>query len=93
MEAKAKRRWQPLVRKRARDRVAQLTGLTIETRARFGFTAAPGTTDDGRMRRLTQHPARVRGRALPGPRRRALEAELQALAAEGLQQLCFKMSF
>ncbi|MEU9109301.1 hypothetical protein AB0D54_34265 [Streptomyces xanthophaeus] len=27
----------------------------IETRARFGFTAAPATTDDGRMRRITQH--------------------------------------
>jgi hypothetical protein len=25
----------------------------IDTRARFGFTAAPGTTDDARLRHLT----------------------------------------
>ncbi|MEW1865675.1 hypothetical protein AB0399_35775 [Streptomyces sp. NPDC088194] len=27
----------------------------IETWAQFGFTAAPGSTDDGRVRRITQH--------------------------------------
>ncbi|MEU6895883.1 XRE family transcriptional regulator [Streptomyces sp. NPDC046557] len=84
-----RRRWQPLVRKRARDQAARQTGLVIETRARFGFTAAPGTTDDGRMRRITQHlPPEFAGVAAQDAG--AAEAELQALAAEGLQEVYFK---
>ncbi|MBT2469916.1 hypothetical protein J7E97_19040 [Streptomyces sp. ISL-66] len=54
MAAEVTRRWQPLVKKRAHQQAAKRTGLVIETRARFGFTAAPGTTDDGRMRRITR---------------------------------------
>ncbi|MFJ2477740.1 telomere-protecting terminal protein Tpg [Streptomyces sp. NPDC087659] len=46
-------RWQPRVRKRARQRAAE-QGVVVELRARFGFTAAPGSTDDARMRRITQ---------------------------------------
>ncbi|MDO0939285.1 helix-turn-helix transcriptional regulator [Streptomyces sp. DG2A-72] len=33
---------------------AKSRGLTIETRASFGFHAAAGSTDDARMRRLTE---------------------------------------
>lgn len=47
--------WQPRVGDRAKKRAASTDGITIETRARFGFTAAPGTTDDGRIRLITQH--------------------------------------
>jgi hypothetical protein len=35
--------------------VAAELGITVETSARFGYTAPIGTTDDGRMRRLTVH--------------------------------------
>ncbi|MFB7983801.1 telomere-protecting terminal protein Tpg [Streptomyces vinaceus] len=91
MAGEVRRRWQPLVRKRARARAAQQTGMVIETRARFGFTAAPGTTDDGRMRRLTQHlPPEYAGRILAAQDAGATEAELQALAAEGLQDVYFR---
>ncbi|KPI20842.1 hypothetical protein OV450_7748 [Actinobacteria bacterium OV450] len=91
MEAEVKRRWQPLVRKRARDKAATQTGLVIETRARFGFTAAPGTTDDGRMRRITQHlPPEYAGRLLAAQDAGAPEADLQRIAAEGLQDVCFR---
>ncbi|PWJ02071.1 hypothetical protein DKG34_40690 [Streptomyces sp. NWU49] len=45
-------RWQPRIRERARCQAATSTGLVIDTRARFGFTAAPGTTDDARVRHL-----------------------------------------
>ncbi|MEU0375548.1 helix-turn-helix transcriptional regulator, partial [Streptomyces sp. NPDC006283] len=38
--------WQPRVRERAKKQAATSTGIVIETRARFGFIAAPGTTDD-----------------------------------------------
>ncbi|MFK0296895.1 telomere-protecting terminal protein Tpg [Streptomyces sp. NPDC090442] len=33
---------------------AERRGMTIETRAQFGFTSAEGSTDDPRMRRLTE---------------------------------------
>ncbi|MFJ6940925.1 telomere-protecting terminal protein Tpg [Streptomyces sp. NPDC101132] len=91
METEVKRRWQPLVRKRARERAATQTGLVIETRARFGFTAAPGTTDDGRMRRITQHlPPEYAGRLLAAQDAGASEADLQRIAAEGLQDVYFR---
>lgn len=35
--------------------VAQEIGVTVETHARFGYTAPVGITDDGRVRRLTVH--------------------------------------
>lgn len=50
-----RRRWQPRVRARAMKQAATATGITVETRARFGYTAPIGTTDDGRFRRLTVH--------------------------------------
>ncbi|WP_010069764.1 telomere-protecting terminal protein Tpg, partial [Streptomyces filamentosus] len=48
-----RQRWQPMVRKRRQKQAAATTGITVETRARFGYTAPVGTTDDGRFRRLT----------------------------------------
>ncbi|MFE9636985.1 telomere-protecting terminal protein Tpg [Streptomyces sp. NPDC006463] len=90
-ETEVRSRWQPLVRKRVAQAAAKRTGLVIETRARFGFTAAPGSTDDGRMRRITQHLApELAGRLLGAQQAGATEAELQALAAEGLQEAYFK---
>lgn len=49
------RRWQPRVRDKAKKQAATSGGIVIETRARFGYTAAPGTTDDARIRLITQH--------------------------------------
>ncbi|MFJ9343406.1 telomere-protecting terminal protein Tpg [Streptomyces sp. NPDC101733] len=91
LAAEVRRRWQPLVRKRARDRAARTTGLVIETRARFGFTAAPGTTDDGRMRRITQHlPPEYAQRLFAAQQAGATEAQLRHLTAEALQEIYFK---
>ncbi|MFD9377636.1 telomere-protecting terminal protein Tpg [Streptomyces sp. NPDC059999] len=91
LEAEVRRRWQPLVRKRARNKAARTTGLVIETRARFGFTAAPGTTDDGRMRRITQHlPPEYASRLFAAQDSGASEAQLRSIAAEGLQEVYFK---
>ncbi|WP_411108648.1 hypothetical protein [Streptomyces sp. c-19] len=44
----------------------------VDVRARFGFTAAPGTTDDARLRHLTlavppEHAARLLDAQEPGP--------------------------
>jgi transcriptional regulator with XRE-family HTH domain len=83
--------WQPRVQDRAKKTAAQSTGIVIETRARFGFTAAPGSTDDGRMRRITQHlPPTYAGRLFDAQAAGASEQQLQAIAAEGLQEVYFK---
>ncbi|MER5809301.1 XRE family transcriptional regulator [Streptomyces sp. NPDC002033] len=91
LETQVRRRWQPLVRKRAREQAARTTGLVIETRARFGFTAAPGTTDDGRMRRITQHlPPEYAQRLFAAQESGATEAQLRHITAEALQEMYFK---
>ncbi|MET9887067.1 XRE family transcriptional regulator [Streptomyces sp. NPDC006430] len=91
LASEVRRRWQPLVRKRARAKAARTTGLVIETRARFGFTAAPGSTDDGRMRRITQHlPPEYASRLFAAQEAGAGESQLRAIAAEGLQEIYFK---
>ncbi len=50
-----RQQWQPQVRKRRQQHATTGGGITVETRARFGYTAPIGTTDDGRFRRLTVH--------------------------------------
>lgn len=59
--------------------------------ARFGFTAAPGTSDDGRIRRITQHlPPQYAARLFDAQTAGASEQQLQNIAAEGLQEQYFK---
>ncbi|WP_420707528.1 telomere-protecting terminal protein Tpg [Streptomyces sp. NRRL S-241] len=63
----------------------------METRARFGYTAPVGTTDDGRVRRLTVHlPAAYAQRLFDSRARGADDRELRAIVAEGLQEIYFK---
>ncbi|WP_411137977.1 telomere-protecting terminal protein Tpg [Streptomyces sp. C10] len=91
MQREVRQRWQPKVRQEARRRAAQTTGITIETRARFGFTAAPGTTDDGRIRLITQHlPPTYAARLFDAQATEATEQQLRNIAAEGLQEVYFK---
>lgn len=91
IDAAVRARWQPEVRRRHRKQAATATGITIETRARFGYTAPIGTTDDGRMRKLTVH--------LPRPTPTACSthnstvpptSSLRNIIAEGLQEVYFK---
>ncbi|MFP8907396.1 telomere-protecting terminal protein Tpg [Streptomyces atacamensis] len=84
-------RWQPRVRERARRRAATTGGIVVESRARFGFTAAPGTSDDGRMRRITQHlPPVYAARLFDAQAAGATDIQLQAVVAEGLREVYFK---
>ncbi|MCX4808891.1 MULTISPECIES: telomere-protecting terminal protein Tpg [Streptomyces] len=84
-------RWQPVVRNRRRKQAAVSTGITVETRARFGYTAPIGTTDDGRMRRLTVHlPPAYAQRLFDAQQHGAADPELRAIVAEGLQDVYFK---
>lgn len=79
------------MRERAKKQAATSTGIIIETRARFGFTAAPGTSDDGRIRRITQHlPPQYAARLFDAQTAGASEQQLQNIAAEVLQEQYFK---
>ncbi|MFF8289673.1 telomere-protecting terminal protein Tpg [Streptomyces sp. NPDC016309] len=90
LEREVRRRWQPQVRARAKRRAATTDGIVIDTRARFGYTAAPGSTDDARLRHLTQPlPPRYAARLFEATERGASERELRDIAAEGLQEVYF----
>ncbi|MFD0109331.1 telomere-protecting terminal protein Tpg [Streptomyces sp. NPDC127164] len=71
-------RWQPRVRVRQRAR-AEADGFVIHTRARFGFAAPAGSSDDPRVRWITQY--------LPGEVARELFAALDAGAGERQQMV------
>ncbi|MGW6966389.1 telomere-protecting terminal protein Tpg [Streptomyces zaomyceticus] len=53
IEAAVRERWQPQIRARLRAR-AEAGGFVLHTRARFGFAAGVGASDDPRVRRITQ---------------------------------------
>jgi hypothetical protein len=91
LASEVRNRWQPKVRDRAKKQAATATGIVIETRAQFGYTAAPGTTDDGRERLLTQHlPPTYAARLFDAQAAGATEQQLQDIVAEGLQEVYFK---
>ncbi|MGW2863296.1 telomere-protecting terminal protein Tpg [Streptomyces sp. NPDC001205] len=91
LAGEVRRRWQPRVRAKAQKQAATSGGIVIETRARFGFTAAAGSTDDGRIRRITQHlPPTYAARLLAAQAAGADEPQLQDIAAEGIQETYFK---
>jgi hypothetical protein len=91
IDAAVRARWQPQVRKRRRKEAATSTGITVETRARFGYTAPIGTTDDGRMRRLTVHlPPEYANRLFEAQQQGASDQQMRDIVAEGLQEIYFK---
>jgi hypothetical protein len=84
-------RWQPLVRNRRRRQAATSGGITVETRAQFGYTAPVGTTDDGRFRRLTVHlPPEYAARLFDAQQQGATDQQMRDIVAEGLQEIYFK---
>ncbi|WP_395576893.1 telomere-protecting terminal protein Tpg [Streptomyces sp. BK79] len=91
LEDAVRQRWQPRVRERARRQAATTAGIIIDTRARLGFTAPVGTTDDARVRHLTlalppHHAARLFDAQDAG----ADERQLRDLAAEALGEVYFR---
>jgi hypothetical protein len=84
-------RWQPLVRKRRRKQAATTGGITVETRARFGYTAPVGTTDDGRFRRLTVHlPPECAQRLFDARDAGASDQQMRGIIAEGFKEIYFQ---
>ncbi|MCZ0983735.1 XRE family transcriptional regulator [Streptomyces diastatochromogenes] len=86
-----RQRWQPLVRKRRQKKAATTGGITVETRARFGYTAPVGTTDDGRFRRLTVHlPPQYAQRLFDARDTGASDQQMRGIIAEGLKEVYFQ---
>ncbi|KPC66536.1 telomere-protecting terminal protein Tpg [Streptomyces chattanoogensis] len=90
IEAAVRTRWQPRVRQRARKKAATSTGITVETRARFGYTAPIGTTDDGRTRRITVHLPPEYARRLFDAQQGIGDQPLNEVIAEGLKESYFQ---
>ncbi|KPI22249.1 hypothetical protein OV320_1660 [Actinobacteria bacterium OV320] len=91
IDAAVRQRWQPQVRRRRRKQAATTTGITVETRARFGYTAPIGTTDDGRFRRLTVHlPPAYAQRLFNARDAGASDQQMRAIIAEGFKEIYFQ---
>lgn len=91
LAGEVRKRWQPQIRAKAKKAAATSGGLIIETRVRFGYTAAAGTTDDGRMRHLTQGlPPTYAARLFEAQEQGATEQQLLDIVAEGFQEIYFK---
>ncbi|MFJ9024990.1 telomere-protecting terminal protein Tpg [Streptomyces sp. NPDC102259] len=91
IDAAVRQRWQPQVRKRRQRQAAARGGITVETRARFGYTAPVGTTDDGRFRRLTVHlPPAYAQRLFDARNTDASDQHMRQIIAEGLKDIYFQ---
>ncbi|MFI6039507.1 telomere-protecting terminal protein Tpg [Streptomyces sp. NPDC051315] len=90
IDAAVRARWQPRVRDRRRRQAAATTGIIVEARARFGYTAPVGTTDDGRLRRITVHLPAEYARRLFDAQRGIGDRTPNEVIAEGLQEAYFK---
>ncbi|MFJ3214179.1 telomere-protecting terminal protein Tpg [Streptomyces flaveolus] len=91
LEREVKQRWQPQIRAKARKKAATTDGLVVSTRARFGFTAAAGTTDDARIRDIPQAlPPDFADQLFTAREQGATEQQLQQIAADGLAQMYFR---
>ncbi|MEU7377832.1 XRE family transcriptional regulator [Streptomyces albidoflavus] len=91
LEREVKKRWQPQIRAKARKKAASTGGLVISTRARFGFEAAGGTTDDARIRDITQAlPPQYADQLFSAREQGATEDQLRQIAADGLAQMYFR---
>ncbi|MFI6587430.1 telomere-protecting terminal protein Tpg [Embleya sp. NPDC050493] len=91
IDAEVRRLWQPQVRRRAEQRAAAAGGVIVETRARFGFSSAAGSTDDPRMRRITQPLSPTHAQQLfDAHHAGASERDLEGIVAAGLQMAYFQ---
>ncbi|MFF9378163.1 telomere-protecting terminal protein Tpg [Streptomyces griseoluteus] len=91
LEREVRARWQPQIRAKAKQTAATTGGIMIDVQGRFGYAAAPGSTDDARIRHLTlalppQHAARLFTAQEEG----ASEGQLRQIAAEALGEVYFR---
>jgi hypothetical protein len=88
------RLWQPRIRRQAHQALCQgQHSLYVHFRGWFGFNAAAGSSDDGRVRRLSEnlhhpYPARL----LEARHRNASEQELRNIVGDGVGGSYFRVS-
>ena len=91
LESEVKKRWQPQIRARAKAKAAATDGIVIDTRARLGYTAPIGSTDQDRIRHLTVAlPPVYAARLFEAQEAGASDQELQEIAAEALKEVYFQ---
>lgn len=91
LEREVRVRWQPQVRARAKQAAATTAGIMIDVQARFGYTAAPGSTDDARVRHLTLAlPPHQAARLFTAQEAGLTEDQLRQIAAEALGEVYFR---
>ncbi|MFD4949329.1 telomere-protecting terminal protein Tpg [Streptomyces sp. NPDC058409] len=91
IEREVKARWQPQIRAKAREQAATTGGIVIDTRARLGYTAPIGSTDQDRLRHLTVAlPPHHAARLFAAQEQGASDRELQEIAAEALKEVYFQ---
>ncbi|MGW5329368.1 telomere-protecting terminal protein Tpg [Streptomyces sp. NPDC004014] len=93
LEREVKKRWQPQIRAKARQQAATTGGIVIDTRARIGYTAPIGSTDEDRLRHLTVAlPPQYAARLFEAQEQGATEQRRREIAAEGLKEVYFQDS-
>ncbi|GAA1918744.1 hypothetical protein GCM10009837_49990 [Streptomyces durmitorensis] len=91
LQGEVKKRWQPQIRAKAREKAATTDGIVIDTRARLGYVAPIGSTDEDRMRDLTVAlPPRFAARLFAAQEQGAGDDQLRQIAAEGLKETYFQ---
>ncbi|MFD3523189.1 telomere-protecting terminal protein Tpg [Streptomyces sp. NPDC058653] len=91
IEREVKARWQPQIRARAKEKAATTDGIVIDTRARLGYVAPIGSTDEDRVRDLTVAlPPHHAARLFDAQEQGASDQRLQEIAAEALKEVYFQ---
>ena len=93
LEAEVKKRWQPQIRAKAKKKAASTDGIVIDTRARLGYVAPIGSTDEDRIRHLTVAlPPRHAARLFEAQEQGASDDRIREIAAEALKETYFQDS-
>ncbi|MFD7978694.1 telomere-protecting terminal protein Tpg [Streptomyces sp. NPDC059071] len=91
LEREVKKRWQPQIRAKARQKAATTGGIVIDTRARMGYTAPIGSTDEDRIRHLTVAlPPQYAARLFEAQEAGASDQQLQQIVTDGLKEVYFQ---
>ncbi|QYA98919.1 XRE family transcriptional regulator [Streptomyces anulatus] len=88
------RLWQPRVRRRAHHLISTgRDGMLVHFKAWFGFTGAAGSSDDGRVRHITERlPTAYAARLFQARYRNADEGELREIIADAVGEAYFNVS-
>ncbi|MFJ5919681.1 telomere-protecting terminal protein Tpg [Streptomyces ardesiacus] len=91
LEREVRRRWQPQIRAKAKAKAATTDGIVIDTRARMGYTAPIGSTDQDRIRHLTVAlPPPYAARLFEAQEQGAGDDRLREITAEALKEVYFQ---